>query len=229
MFFVKKELIKKWILSFDLKLTDDELIYSTENYDLVEKDILKFFNDQYKLNHFRSVLNTDQIKIFTKINLKWLKFVLSKMINKNLIISNKGGYSLIDYRFEATKEEKNQLAFLKKIISDSNYAPIKLEDILTKFSENPKNVSNLLYLLQNQDDIIALGDSLFLDKQRFRDILKIIKDFFLRKTEMGVSDFKQLLGLSRKNAIPLLEYLDKQRYTKRDKNFRRKGNQLNEC
>ena len=127
------------------------------------------------------------------------------------------------------KKRKINLSFLKKIISDSNYAPIKLEDILTKFSENPKNVSNLLYLLQNQDDIIALGDSLFLDKQRFRDILKIIKDFFLRKTEMGVSDFKQLLGLSRKNAIPLLEYLDKQRYTERDKNFRRKGDQLNEC
>ena len=112
LFFVKKELIKKWISKhFNLKLTDDELIYSIENYDMVEKDILKFFNDQYKLNHFRSVLNTDQIKIFTKINLKWLKFVLSKMINKNLIISKKGGYSLIDYRFEATKEEKNQLAF----------------------------------------------------------------------------------------------------------------------
>ena len=148
LFFVKKELIKKWILSFDLKLTDDELIYSTENYDLVEKDILEFFNDQYKLNHFRPILNTDQIKTFTKTNLKWLKFVLSKMINKNLIISNKGGYSLIDYRFKATKEEKNQLSFLKKIIFDSNYAPINLEDILTKFSENPKNVSNLLYLLQ---------------------------------------------------------------------------------
>ena len=73
-----------------------------------------------------------------------------------------------------------------------------------------------------------MGDNLFLDKQRFRDILKIIKDFFLRKTEMGVSDFKQLLGLSRKNAIPLLEYLDKQRYTERDKNFRTKGDQLNE-
>ena len=102
------------------------------------------------------------------------------MINKNLIISKKGGYSLIDYRFEATKEEKNQLIF-KKIISDSNYNPIKLEDILSKFSEKPKNVTNLLYLLQNQDDIIALGDNLFLDKQRFIDILKIIKDFFLRK------------------------------------------------
>ena len=60
------------------------------------------------------------------------------MINKNLIISNKGGYSLLDYRFEATREEKNQLVFLKKIISDSHYAPIKLEDILTKFSENPR-------------------------------------------------------------------------------------------
>ena len=111
LFYVKKKLIKKWILSFDLKLTDDELIYSNENYGLVEKDILEFFNDQYKLNHFRSVLNTDQIKIFTKIDLRWLKFVLSKMINKNLIISNKGGYSLFDYRFEATKEEKINLPF----------------------------------------------------------------------------------------------------------------------
>ena len=45
---------------------------------------------------------------------------------------------------------------------------------------------------------------------------------------MGVLDFKLLLGLSRKNAIPLLEYLDKHRYTKRDKNFRTIGNQLNE-
>ena len=46
---------------------------------------------------------------------------------------------------------------------------------------------------------------------------------------MGVSDFKQLLDLSRKNAIPLLEYLDKQCFTERDKNFRRKGDQLDEC
>ena len=45
---------------------------------------------------------------------------------------------------------------------------------------------------------------------------------------MTVADFKQLFGLSRKHAIPLLEYLDKQRFTERDKNFRRKGNQLDE-
>ena len=228
LFFVKEELIKKWISIFNLKLSNDELIFSTKNYDRAEKTILNFFNKQYEKNHFRTVLNTEQIKDFTKISRKWLNFVLSIMVNKNLITNNKGGYSLTDYRFEATKEEKKQLELLKKIISDSYYNPIKLEDILSKFSEKPKSVADLLYLLQDQNSIVALGDSLFLDILRFKNILENIKDFFSRKPEMGVSDFKKLFGISRKSAIPLLEYLDKQHFTTRYENIRRKGNRLDE-
>ena len=43
-------------------------------------------------------------------------------------------------------------------------------------------------------------------------------DVKARKTKspkMGVSEFKDLTGVSRKFAIPLLEYLDRQRVTRR--------------
>ena len=45
-----------------------------------------------------------------------------------------------------------------------------------------------------------MGDNLFLDKSNFKNILKIIKDFYSKNLEMGVADFKKILGLSRKNA-----------------------------
>ncbi|MBA2603251.1 MAG: SelB C-terminal domain-containing protein, partial [Acidobacteria bacterium] len=36
-----------------------------------------------------------------------------------------------------------------------------------------------------------------------------------RSTSFGVGEFKELTGLSRKYAVPLLEYLDSQRVTRR--------------
>ncbi len=36
-------------------------------------------------------------------------------------------------------------------------------------------------------------------------------------------DFKELTGLTRKTAIPILEYLDKHEYTKREGNIRIAG------
>ena len=40
---------------------------------------------------------------------------------------------------------------------------------------------------------------------------------------LSVSEFKDITGLTRKNAIPILEYLDKCNYTVRDGGERLKG------
>ena len=45
---------------------------------------------------------------------------------------------------------------------------------------------------------------------------------------MAVSDFKDMTGLSRKTAIPLLEFLDKNIYTIRKDNVRLAGKTLDE-
>ena len=54
-----------------------------------------------------------------------------------------------------------------------------------------------------------------------------IRNFFNSKDELAVADFKEITGLSRKTAIPLLEYLDKNHFTIRRENVRLKGAALN--
>jgi len=49
---------------------------------------------------------------------------------------------------------------------------------------------------------------------------KIINEYFKRENSLNISDFKKLTGLTRKTAIPLLEYLDKKKYTVRSGNVR---------
>ena len=58
--------------------------------------------------------------------------------------------------------------------------------------------------------------------------VKQINIFFKSNKTLAISDFKELTGLSRKTAIPLLEYLDKNHYTIREENVRMKGESIDD-
>ena len=53
-------------------------------------------------------------------------------------------------------------------------------------------------------------------------MIELVKKHFERKPELTVSEFKDMLNISRKYAIPYLEYLDRVGVTKRVGNVRRR-------
>ena len=69
----------------------------------------------------------------------------------------------------------------------------------------------------------SLGDNLFMHIEHLEHLKKIINEYFKDEDSLNISDFKKLTGLTRKTAIPLLEYLDKKKYTIRSGNVRIMG------
>jgi selenocysteine-specific elongation factor len=70
-------------------------------------------------------------------------------------------------------------------------------------------------LLIREQVLVKVNDALIVDRGAMQ---KLIADVRGRKTvspTLGVGAFKELTGLSRKFAVPLLEYLDGQRVTRR--------------
>ena len=60
-------------------------------------------------------------------------------------------------------------------------------------------------------------------KGQFYYTPKSTLEYFKKNSTLAVVDFKDLTGLTRKTAIPMLEYLDKHEYTKREGNIRIAG------
>ena len=81
--------------------------------------------------------------------------------------------------------------------------------------------------MQKKSLIIDIGDQTFLHMNIFKTIIHDLIEFFDNKKSLSVSNFKTLTGLTRKDAIPLLEFLDKNNYTKRVGNERISGDELN--
>jgi len=55
-----------------------------------------------------------------------------------------------------------------------------------------------------------------------------LKKYFTNSVELSISDFKKISGLTRKTSIPVLEFLDKKKYTIRSNNVRIIGQHLYE-
>ena len=69
-----------------------------------------------------------------------------------------------------------------------------------------------LAILQNFNDTIVISE-----------IISLIQ---AQKSVLSISDFKNISRLTRKNAIPILEYFDSRKFTKREGNDRQAGETL---
>jgi selenocysteine-specific elongation factor len=69
------------------------------------------------------------------------------------------------------------------------------------------------FLLQN-GDLVRINEDLVLTRCRLEEIRRELRTRFAGRP-FSVPDFKDFLGISRKFAIPLLEYLDRDRFTRR--------------
>jgi selenocysteine-specific elongation factor len=70
-------------------------------------------------------------------------------------------------------------------------------------------------LLLRDRVLVKLADDLVFHRDALDDLRKRLAAEKTRSPKMDVARFKDLTGVSRKYAIPLLEYLDRERVTRR--------------
>jgi selenocysteine-specific elongation factor len=63
--------------------------------------------------------------------------------------------------------------------------------------------------------LVKLADDLVFHHSALEGLRKLIAEQKAKSPKIDVGTFKDLLGVTRKYAIPLLEYLDQQRVTRR--------------
>jgi selenocysteine-specific elongation factor len=63
--------------------------------------------------------------------------------------------------------------------------------------------------------LIKLSEDLVYHRTTLEEIKGQIRAKFAPGAKFGVADFKDLFDITRKHAIPLLEYLDRDRFTRR--------------
>lgn len=101
------------------------------------------------------------------------------------------------------------------LLDKEGYQPPFKAELAQKLSLGERETGDLLKLLAKEGALARINDTMYLSAAQHDRMLSLLRAFFATKSEMTVAEFRDLLGTSRKYAVPLLEYIDSHRITLR--------------
>jgi selenocysteine-specific elongation factor len=90
-----------------------------------------------------------------------------------------------------------------------------LKDVLAGLKVDRTRAQKIVTLLLRDKVLVKLGDELVFHQAALAGLRQQVADYKKTAAKIDVGKFKDLTGVSRKYAIPLLEWLDRERVTKR--------------
>ncbi len=90
-----------------------------------------------------------------------------------------------------------------------------LKEVLASLPVDKVRAQKIVTLLLRDRVLVKLGDELVFHRDALDALRRQIAAQKTKTPKLNVGDFKDLFGITRKHAIPLLEYLDRERVTRR--------------
>jgi len=87
--------------------------------------------------------------------------------------------------------------------------------VLANLKIDKARAQKIVTLLLRDKVLIKISDELVFHRTALEQLRRLVATQKTKSPRMDVATFKELTGVSRKYAIPLLEYLDREHVTKR--------------
>ena len=114
-----------------------------------------------------------------------------------------------------TADEQRARNKIEQAFSSAGLRVPLLKDVLASLSIDRTRSQKIMTLLLREGVLVKLGDELVFHRVALEQLRRTIAAEKSKTPKMDVGRFKDLLGVTRKHAIPLLEYLDRERVTRR--------------
>ena len=121
---------------------------------------------------------------------------------------------LTSHRIVLQQDESAALAKIEKLFADAGLSVPATNEVLAQSGIDPTRAKTLLQALLRDRKLVRISAELVYHATALEQVQTLLKTKAGQR--FGVGDFKDWTGVSRKYAIPLLEFLDRQRITRRD-------------
>lgn len=199
------ELIKKRRI-----INAENHLFHIDIFNEFKSSLLNLLKEFHATNPFKEGLPKEELK--TKLSLDRFPKVLMLLLHIE-DISIEGN----TVKLKSVSKEKIDPLLEEKIMKElqKEFQPPFKDELAQTLSISESKLTDILKIIAKQGKIVRINDSLYLTSENYNKMIDLLKDFFSKKNEMTVSEFRTLLNTTRRYAIAYLEHLDSQKITLR--------------
>jgi selenocysteine-specific elongation factor len=164
-------------------------------------------------------LKRSELKSLCGLPIEVFDFVLETLTRNQVLELRDEMIYPYGWNAEATNPDSVALSVISKTYETAGLAAPLSTDVATNLAITEREMRRLMTLLLRERILVRMGsDNLYIHSSALSKLKVQVKT--LSGQTIDISRFKQLTGLSRKYAIPLLEYLDREHVTRKQGDHR---------
>ena len=185
-----------------------------ELYETLKRDVARYLTDFHAKTPMALGLSKEELK--TKLpktmGPRLFQRVLQEMaVVKHVVVEGEK----IRLSSHEVSVQEDVLQKVENTIRMGALTPPSFKDMVEQFGMEADELRSLLELLVNRRVVSRLKGDLYFHREAVSRLKEAVLEFIRAEGEMSTSQFKDLTGISRKFAIPLLEHLDNIKVTMR--------------
>jgi selenocysteine-specific elongation factor len=176
------------------------------------KDTLALYHREFPL---KPGLSKEELRTRTvgAINPKLFAFMMNKMSQGGVIAIEKDMVRLKEHKVTLAEDQEKTRRNLEEIYEKSGLQPPYFKEVKEKVPD--RTAGEVLELMCKEGVLVKVKEDLYFHKKALDGLEQRLVSFLREKGEISTPEFKDLTGVSRKYAIPLIEYFDKNQLTVR--------------
>jgi selenocysteine-specific elongation factor len=211
------DVLQRLTASGQLKMADGKYS-SSATYESLASQVKSILRDYHEANPMRSGAPKELLKsrIARSADQKDFQSLLTLMSREGEIVVTDQVIRLPDHSPKLTKEQATLAKEIENLYTSNRAQPPLASDIEQQYGTLGRR---MLELLVEQGVLVKIAPEMLFHRDVLREIESVIIDYLKEHGQATVAEIRDLVGSSRKYVVPLLEYLDSKRIT------RRKGDQ----
>ncbi len=211
------------LISSKIILKIDGEVISAEAINALKNSLMELIGSFHKKEPMKAGLLTEEARTRLRVSQKVMDAVVDSLSKDRQIVAEKDILRLASHKASGGETKER----IEKIYIEGGLTPPTLTELLERLNASgqgsvvrgqemrkakEKEVLDIANLLAKEGRLVKIKE-FFFSKDSIDGLVATIRAFFAKKSDMTPPDFKEMTGLSRKFAIPLLEYLDSQKVT----------------
>jgi selenocysteine-specific elongation factor len=188
----------------------------------LEKETVAILKEFHQQNPLLKGISREELRkrIYDDLPPEVFRFCLEELVKKKQIALQEELVAEHGREVQLSAEGQQVRELIEASIRSAGYQPPPLSELTVSLPADPEQVRKIYYWMLKEKILVKITEDLAYHRLTLDEIKSKIHGSFAPGSRFGVAEFKELFDLTRKHAIPLLEFLDREKFTRRQGNDR---------
>ena len=213
--FLEPLLERQTVLQFEA------LYFHRQNFNRLKTTICTLLKDFHNKEPLRPGIKKANLMQHIQLAPLIVEAALTELEREAMIRRTNDLIRLAEFRINPAPPDRRLADEILTIFAKAPFVtpPVK---ILAEMTGRPaKEVQRVIHALMGMGEIVRLDEDIYLTDEAVQSAEQALSAFAEQKQEIGVGEFRELLGTTRKFAVPLLNFFDERGITERVGEIRR--------